>query len=90
VAPEFLTTGPLTPRVGGAGFYGTTGIGPDLYGAAQDAVRAMVEHLARSYALSREDAYVLSSLCVDLKISEIVDAGEFVLSAVLPLAVIRH
>jgi len=30
---------------------------------------------------------VLSSLCVDLKISEIVDAGEYVVSAVLPLAV---
>ena len=89
-APQFLTTGPLTPRVGGAGFYGTTGVGPDLYAAAQDAVRAMVEHLARTYALSREDAYVLSSLCVDLKISEIVDAGEFVVSAVLPLAVFRH
>ena len=46
--------------------------------------------LARTYALSREDAYVLSSLCVDLKISEIVDAGEFVVSAVLPLAVFTH
>ena len=89
-APQFLTTGPLTPRVGGAGFYGTTGVGPDLYAAAQDAVRAMVEHLVRTRALSREDAYVLSSLCVDLKISEIVDAGEFVVSAVLPLAVFRH
>ena len=33
---------------------------------------------------------MLSSLCVDLKISEIVDAGEFVVSAVLPLAVFRH
>jgi len=89
-APQFLTTGPLTPRVGGAGFYGTTGVGPDLYAAAQDAVRAMVEHLVRTRALSREDAYVLSSLCVDLKISEIVDAGEFVVSAVLPLAVFRR
>lgn len=39
------------------------------------------------YDLSAEDAYVLSSLCVDLKISEIVDAGQFVVSAVLPLAI---
>ena len=35
----------------------------------------MVDHLPRTYDLSREDAYVLSSLVVDLKISEIVDAG---------------
>ena len=86
-APQFQTSGPLTPRVDGAGFYGTTGVGPDLYAAAQDAVRAMIVHLGDRYDLSAEDAYVLSSLCVDLKISEIVDAGQFVVSAVLPLAI---
>ena len=44
-------------------------------------------HLVETYDLSAEDAYVLSSLCVDLKISEIVDAGQFIVSAVLPLAI---
>ena len=86
-APQFQTSGPLTPRVDGAGFYGTTGVGPDLYVAAQDAVRAMIAHLADRYGLSAEDAYVLSSLCVDLKISEIVDAGRFIVTALLPLAI---
>jgi acetamidase/formamidase len=87
-APQFKTApGPLTPFVDEGGFYGTTGIGPDLYVAAQDALRAMLDYLGDNYDLSREDAYVLSSLCVDLKISEIVDAGEYVVSAVLPLAV---
>ncbi len=85
-APQFLTAGPLTPRVSTAPFYGTTGIGPDLYAAAQDAVRAMIDHLSVTYGLSREDAYVLSSLSVDLKISEVVDAGRYVVSALLPLA----
>jgi acetamidase/formamidase len=75
--------------VDGGGFYGTTGVGPDLYAAAQDAVRAMIDYLGETYEFSREDAYVLSSLCVDLKISEIVDAGEYVVSALLPLAVFR-
>ena len=86
-APQFQTAGPLTPRVDSAGFYGTTGVGPDLYAAAQEAVRAMIAHLVETYDLSAEDAYVLSSLCVDLKISEIVDAGQFIVSAVLPLAI---
>jgi acetamidase/formamidase len=71
------------------GFYATTGIGGDLYAGAQAAVRAMIDYLGEAHDLSREDAYVLSSLCVDLKISEIVDAGEYVVSAVLPLAVFR-
>src|SRR3954452_5727818 len=67
--------------------YGTTGVGGDLYKAAQDATRAMVEHVNRTYGLSPEDAYLLASLCVDLRISEIVDAGEYIVSAHLPEAV---
>jgi acetamidase/formamidase len=86
-APQFSVPGPLTPRVDSGGFYGTTGVGPDLYAASQDAVRAMIDYLADTRPLSREDAYVLASLCVDLKISEIVDAGQYIVSAVLPLAV---
>ncbi len=86
-APQFLTAGRLTPRVDTAGWFGTTGVGPDLYKAAQDAVRAMIAHLSETYRLPAEDAYVLSSLCVDLKISEIVDAGQYIVSALLPLAV---
>jgi acetamidase/formamidase len=88
-APQFRTAGPLTPRVGSSGFYGTTGVGPDLYAAAQDAVRAMIDHLGAEYDLSPEDAYLLSSLAVDLKISEIVDAGQYIVSALLPLAVFQ-
>jgi acetamidase/formamidase len=49
----------------------------------------MIDHLSATYALSREDAYVLASLCVDLRISEVVDAGEYVVSALFPLAVVR-
>jgi acetamidase/formamidase len=89
-APQYQTApGPLTPKVDEGGFYATTGVGPDLYVAAQDAARAMIDYVSERHDLSREDAYVLSSLCVDLKISEIVDAGQYVVSAVLPLAVFR-
>jgi acetamidase/formamidase len=89
-APQYRTSpGPLTPHVDADGFYGTTGVGPDLYAAAQDAVRAMIDYLGETHDLSREDAYVLSSLCVDLKISEIVDAGQYIVSALLPLSVFR-
>jgi acetamidase/formamidase len=85
-APQYRTPGPLTPRVDSAPFYGTTGVGGDLYVAAQDAVRAMVDHIATTYDLGREDAYLLCSLAVDLKISEIVDAGQYIVSALLPEA----
>jgi acetamidase/formamidase len=47
----------------------------------------MLDHLTANYGLSREDAYLLLSLAVDLKISEIVDAGVYVVSAFLPEAI---
>jgi acetamidase/formamidase len=86
-APQYRAPAPLTPRVNSAPFYGTTGVGGDLYAAAQDAVRAMIDHITNTYALGRQDAYLLCSLVVDLKISEVVDAGQYVVSAVLPEAV---
>lgn len=89
-APQFVTAGGLTPRVNQAGFYGTTGVGPDLLQAAKEAIDAMVDHVAQTYSLPPVDAYVLASLCVDLKLSEVVDAGQYVVSALLPLAVFRQ
>jgi acetamidase/formamidase len=86
-APQYLTPGPLTPWANQGEWYGTTGVGPDLYAAAQGAVRAMIEYITARSGLSPEDAYVLASLSVDLKISEIVDAGQYVVSALLPLKV---
>ncbi len=85
--PQFRTPAPLTPRVDSAPFYATTGVSGDLYAASQDAVRAMIDYLVSTYDLSREDAFVLCSLAVDLKISEIVDAGQYIVSALLPEAI---
>ena len=81
--------GSLTPRVDLGAWYGTTGVGGDLYAAAQDATRAMIDHLTGNYGLSREDAYLLCSLVVDLRISEIVDAGVYIVSALLPEAIFQ-
>jgi acetamidase/formamidase len=84
-APQYRTA-PRTPPIFGP-VYGTTGVGGDLYVAAQEATRAMVEHISADYGLSPEDAYLPCSLAVDLRISEVVDAGQYVVSALLPEAV---
>ncbi len=86
-SPQFRTPAPLTPRADSAPFYGTTGVGGDLFAASQDAIRAMVDHIHQTYDLTPVDAYLLCSLAVDLKISEIVDAGQYIVSALLPEAV---
>ena len=88
-APQYQTAGGLAPRVADSAWYGTTGVGPDLYVGAQDAVRAMVDYISTNHGLTPEDAYVLASLAVDLRISEIVDAGQYIVSALLPLAIFQ-
>lgn len=84
---QFETAGPLLPRTNSAGWYATTGHGPDLMEAARNAVRHMIAYLGRSFGLSREEAYILCSVAVDLKISEVVDAPNWVVSAFLPRSI---
>lgn len=88
--PQFLTAGPLAPRTNVAAYYATDGIGPDLMEAARNAIRHMIEHLQRTYHLSREDAYMLCSVVVDLKLCEVVDAPNWVVSAFLPQSIFAH
>jgi acetamidase/formamidase len=77
--------GPLT-LAGEGGYFATTAHGPDLYENAQTAIRYMIDHLVREYGLTREQSYCLCGAAVDLKISEIVDEPNWLVSAYLPLA----
>lgn len=82
--PQFDLPSSPTAHIDSQGYYATTGIGPDLFRAAQDAVRSMIDYLGREYRLKPEDAYMLASVAVDLRISEVVDAPNWVVSAYLP------
>jgi acetamidase/formamidase len=79
---------PLT-RADGAGYFVTTAHGPDLFTDAQTAARYMLEHLVREHRLTREEAYCLCGAAVDIRISEIVDEPNWIVSAYLPLAIFR-
>jgi acetamidase/formamidase len=86
-APEFLTPpGAAADRPVGRR-YVTDGIGPDLLTAARDATRRMIDWLGREHGLPAQTAYLLCSVAVDLRISEIVDMPNFVVSAHCPLAI---
>ena len=45
---------------------------------------AMIDHLVRERGFSREEAYIICSVAADLKISEIVDAPNWIVSAFIP------
>jgi acetamidase/formamidase len=85
--PQFLTAGPLARRTNTDRYYACDGIGPDLREAARSAVRHMIAHLQASRGLAREEAYMLCSVAVDLKICEIVDAPHWVVGAFLPQSI---
>jgi acetamidase/formamidase len=82
--PQLRTRGPIGARTNVGPHYATTAHGPDLHAAARQAVRYMIDHLVAERGLSREEAYALSSVAVDLRISEIVDAPNWIVSAFLP------
>jgi acetamidase/formamidase/DNA-binding GntR family transcriptional regulator len=65
----------------------TTASGPDLYDCSRRAVRYMIDFLQRDRGLTREEAYVLSSVATDLRIEEVVDQPNWLVSANLPLSV---
>jgi len=74
----------MTPEMRAKGFYHTTGVGPNLMTDAKQAVRAMIEWLVRDQGLSLHEAYAICSVAGDLKISEIVDVPNWVVSMTVP------
>jgi formamidase len=59
----------------------------DVTLAARDSLLQMIEWLAREKKLSREQAYTLCSVAVDLRISNLVDVPNFAVTAILDLGV---
>jgi len=82
--PMYDVTGSLVRTSVERGYHATTGIGPDLLEATRDAVRGMIAYLSRTRDLEPIEAYVLCSVAGDLKISEVVDAPNWVVSFLLP------
>jgi formamidase len=75
-------------------FFATTGMSirqdgtnesEDATLAARNALLNMIDHLVAERGFNRQQAYALCSVAVDLKISELVDVPNFVVSAFLPL-----
>lgn len=85
VEPQFMKPGALTPKSDRDGYFAVTAYATDLMEGTKKAIRFMIDHLVRRHNLTREEAYVLCSVAVDLKISEVVDAPHWVVSAYLPM-----
>lgn len=82
--PRFTTPGPVTRHLDADGYEVTTGIGADLMEGAKAAVSGMVDLLVKTRGMTPEEAYMLCSVCGDLRISEIVDMPNWVVSFYFP------
>jgi formamidase len=76
------------------GYYATTGMSvradgraesEELTLAARNALINMIDYIADAYSFTREQAYCLASVAVDLRVSQVVDVPNMTVSAVLPL-----
>ncbi len=85
--PRFETAGPVTRYLDAAGYHVTTGVGPDLFQAARDALSGMIDLLGATHGLSAAEAYMLCSTAADLRISEIVDQPNWVVGFYFPKVV---
>jgi acetamidase/formamidase len=83
-APQFRVPPSTLAGAQGTGYHVSTGVAPDLMEATRQAVRATIGHLGDRHSLSREEAYALCSVAVDLRIHEVVDAPNWVVGAFLP------
>ena len=79
--------------------YATTGLPIDSEGvghaenltlAARNATLSMIDYLEAQHGYTRQQAYTICSVAVDLQVSEVVDVPNFVVTAFLPLAVLER
>jgi acetamidase/formamidase len=78
------------PRAETPDYYMTMGFDPDLNRAAVQAVREMVDLVSTRYHLSREDAYMLTSMAADLHVTQIVDGTKGIHAMIPKRIFVQH
>ncbi len=68
-------------------WFATVGTDADPRLAVKQALRGVVEYLQTHQGLTRQEAIILGSACVDLRLSQIVNAGRWTVTAFLPLVI---
>ena len=81
------TYAPDPVRAPGKEYYATTGSAEDPALAARTALLNMIAYLGDSRGFTREQAYCICSVAVDLHLSQIVDMPNYTVSAFLPLGI---
>jgi len=68
-------------------YYATTGVATTLDEAVKNATRYMMDYLVHTHGLSRQQAYMLCSIAGDLKIAEVVDGPNKLVTMHMPKSI---
>ena len=64
---------------------GLANLSADIHLAARNALAAMIEYIMDEYGYTRTQAYMISSVAVDMRIGQLVDVPNVGVTAILPL-----
>ena len=64
---------------------GLASLSNDINLAARNAVSGIVDYIVKTYGYNRQQAYIIASVAVDLRIAQLVDAPNVGVTAILPL-----
>jgi len=62
----------------------------DISLAARNALMEMIDYISETYGYSKEQAYIIASIAVDLRIGQLVDAPNVGVIAILPLDIFEQ
>lgn len=66
-----------------------TNLSEDLALSARNALLEMIDYMVKTKGLTPEQAYVVASVAVDLRIGQVVDVPNYIVSAILPLDIFK-
>jgi acetamidase/formamidase len=88
-SPRYTTPGPVTRHLDAKGYEVTTGVGMDIIECCRAAVSDMIDLLSRRFGLRPIDAYMLCSVCADLRLTSVGGVSNRVVSLLFPRIVIE-
>ncbi|MGF1531907.1 MAG: acetamidase/formamidase family protein [Puniceicoccaceae bacterium] len=89
--PVVLTTNRLAPQPYlEQPWIGFISSGPDLLECARNAVRRAIDYLGKRVNLSPEDAFLVCSAALDLKLSQVVNLPNYTVTGYLPEAIFQN
>ena len=69
---------------------GLENLSKDISLAARNALMEMIDYISDTFGYSKEQAYIIASIAVDLRIGQLVDAPNVGVTAILPLDIFEE